>query len=791
MRADGSRGVAGSYWYLVGTMGVGRTDAQEETMRTTLARIALLTATAAGVLCAGAAGPASAVSAPGPSTWEMRQPVAMAGSLADVQFITDNTGWAVGQDGTVVKSTTSGASWAKKSVPTTLDLSAVAFASAARGWAVGEQGMVLRTIDGGTTWNRIPSKTTKDLRAISSGTRKTVVAVGNGGRIIRSTDGGLSWSVRRSPVSDILTDVRFFSARTVVAVAAHGAIIRSTDGGRTWSVRRKGAANPPFVMRVPYSSGVDSISRRTGWVTSLQGVFRTRDGGRTWSRVGAKKRLTRVDFVSSRTGYAILNADYEEWPPADAFAIYKTTNAGVSWRRVFYGSPEAGVPALGTFNAISFPSAKRGVVVGVNGTIVTMTDGRTWKRVSGDMPDIIDMDFVSDSDGWAARREMFTGDREGPKSTGPRTLLKTRSAGATWTQTASPSPTYLEWVEFASPTTGWVGDVAGHVFKTTDAANSWATETAISREPFFVDGMHGWAPDGNAEAILRTADGGVTWETLSVDVGVAPESYSGYDTIRALYFVSADVGWCIGYGDIFKTLDGGQTWSLQHASPNPYTLGGLRFDTADVGWALSWRGDSSKLLLKTTDGGTTWAPVDNSSFIDWMAAFADSDIVYGMHRFSTIFPENSLYRSDDGGLTWAQQTAPVATLYFQVAMKTTSPERGWLYGDHGQIVRLSRTAVLGAPLSASSVSHVSTLTVHGSFGSDADETGVRVRVYRWRLVSGDWKPQGSAWATVAGDEYNVAVKLETPGIWRLGAYHPADTQHNSSWAPQFTTVEVY
>ncbi len=83
------------------------------------------------------------------------QTTGVGGELADVFFLDTGTGWAVGQDGVIIKTTNGGQTWSRQTSGTTSYLNAIHFADANHGWAVGRDGNILSTADGGTTWTKI------------------------------------------------------------------------------------------------------------------------------------------------------------------------------------------------------------------------------------------------------------------------------------------------------------------------------------------------------------------------------------------------------------------------------------------------------------------------------------------------------------------------------------------------------------------------------------------------------------------------------------------------------------
>jgi hypothetical protein len=69
--------------------------------------------------------------------------------LRSIYFSTSTTGWAVGINGIILKTTDSGINWQKQVSPTNNHLFSVCFTSPTTGWIVGDYGTILKTNDGG------------------------------------------------------------------------------------------------------------------------------------------------------------------------------------------------------------------------------------------------------------------------------------------------------------------------------------------------------------------------------------------------------------------------------------------------------------------------------------------------------------------------------------------------------------------------------------------------------------------------------------------------------------------
>jgi hypothetical protein len=69
-----------------------------------------------------------------------------------------------------------------------------------------------------------------------------------------------------------------------------------------------------------------------------------------------------------------------------------------------------------------------------------------------------------------------------------------------------------------------------------------------------------------------------------------------------------------------------------------------------------------------------------------------------------------------------------------------------------------------------------------------------VRIYKYRYVSGKWKPYGYVKARVANyssySRYSKALSFPARGKWRIRAYHPACSLHVAKWSAKYDHVTV-
>lgn len=91
------------------------------------------------------------------------------------------------------------------------------------------------------------------------------------------------------------------------------------------------------------------------------------------------------------------------------------------------------------------------------------------------------------------------------------------------------------------------------------------------------------------------------------------------DHIEDIYFLNSNEGWLItNYDRVYKTTDAGRSWEFIYNSIGEF--GGddadLIFTDSDTGYCVNtYAGQMQEKLYQTTDGGSTWNPVEGTTRI--------------------------------------------------------------------------------------------------------------------------------------------------------------------------------
>ncbi len=207
-------------------------------------------------------------------------------------------------------------------------------------------------------------------------------------------------------------------------------------------------------------------------------------------------------------------------------------------------------------------------------------------------------------------------------------------------------------------------------------SNALTLSNGFTDMKFFNNGDIGFAVHN--EAILRTTNRGQSW---------APALYTPEELLSKLSFPSATTIYACGGVQIFKSTNGGSSWT--DISFNPY-FGNQRFNniffTSNTSGYVTESAQSK--IYRTTDGGVSWNKMNNDTLIPVYA----NDLYFT--NDSTGFVASDLYQVDktsDYGKTWEpckKNTSYQFKNYSMNALFFLNPMTAWVGGD-GEYLMIS------------------------------------------------------------------------------------------------------
>jgi len=349
-------------------------------------------------------------------------------------------------------------------------------------------------------------------------------------------------------------------------------VLRTTDGGVHWQAVLRCSPYQGFPGKgAGYATcPVDFRSATTATVLETQqstmNIYHTVNGGQTWQRSTLKAGYIETPpvFVDALHGWALATDNFPGYDPGSSYigkeiSLFRTVDGGQSWQKIGSSAATSQLPstsddAYGTapFTAstrMAFTSDTTGWLVGTSyrkdesmfsWLYVTHDGGTTWQKVT--------ISFPASADALWAPQFFSAQDGLLPISTsGPAPAYKletmlyaTDNGGITWAGTSVPfdvtNATYLDMTHAWT----WTGSLNQNTFATTsDGWRHWTkgsihTHFARVYGFDFVSPTLGWAiadnlrmsmpePSGGLRsgdnvALLRTTDGGLTWQEIAHSV---------------------------------------------------------------------------------------------------------------------------------------------------------------------------------------------------------------------------------------------------------------------------------
>ena len=287
-------------------------------------------------------------------------------------------------------------------------------------WVSGTNGTVLRTTDGGATWADVSPQGLgtdvlqfRDIEAFDA-RHAVILSIGTGedSRILRTDDGGATWTetFRNTDPNAFYDCMAFSSPRRGLAMSdpvdGRFRLVETSDGGRSWSAvdpaGMPAAKDGEFAFAASGTCLTTGVGGRTylasGGVDPAR-VFTSTDHGRTWTVAdspvagGESAGIFSVTFRDARRG-VVVGGDFTAPTGAVDNAAW-TEDGGVTWTKSTtnpsgYRSGSAWVPR----------TSRTVLAVGPSGSDVSTDGGRTWATF--DTGSFDSVECTSDGACWAS-----------------------------------------------------------------------------------------------------------------------------------------------------------------------------------------------------------------------------------------------------------------------------------------------------------------------------------------------------------------------------------------------------
>lgn len=183
------------------------------------------------------------------------------------------------------------------------------------------------------------------------------------------------------------------------------------------------------------------------------------------------------------------------------------------------------------------------------------------------------------------------------------------------------------------------------------------------------------------QGFFKSLDGGKTWQGSTQGLQSAAAR-----NVRAIAMGVNEL--LIGTSDgAYRSADGGRTW--QAAGLAGYDLSAIAFaryvGPPTVIAAIDGVNNPGARVVLSTDLGASWAPIKQGLAPDIVvSAIAAGPVPVGANLRAVFLAANAgVFKSDDGGQTWAQQSGLPAQGYGSLALSSADPNILYVGSDGG------------------------------------------------------------------------------------------------------------
>jgi len=602
-------------------------------------------------------------------------------SINSIKFF-NNTGWAAGNYGLILKTNNRGQTYVKQSVQSFANINRVFILDSLTCYLLDDSSRIYKTTNGGNVWhlNSVFNAVIKDVHFINQSTG--FITTEN--NIGITYNGGTDW-IFESPDNSsqyLFYDVNVTNNLTVFITALnqtndYAYVFKSTNMGINW---------------VWYNTTVDGlemnntyfVDNQTGWCagTRFDNLFilKTSNGGVNWSESHSNYNSfnnNNIYFQNNLTGYI-----------TSLTKVIKTTNGGLNWYTLLSGN---GFQTSFFYNDSLFYLADR-----YSQVLRTSTAGSSFDTLLGRQNTTLNnIQSISQNVLWCNGINASN--------------WKSVNGGANWYYDSYSASLNIKYTYFTDVNTGYSIANRGMLYRTTNFGNNWQTIYDYAGEIFslyFINNLTGWSFGDNM--IIKTTNGGVNWIILN-----------NTSSIRNAKFTDEQHAYGYDGNKLLRTTDGGVNWA--HVTADFIT--DYSFINALTGWVVSSI-DTSALIQKTTNGGNSWNSVSVTDENINKIKFINQSTGY-------LLSYNRLYRTTNSGVVWRRVSIPTSLRIF--AMDISDENTGWLCGENSVILKLENGSWIYVN---SEINNIPGFELYQNFPNPFNsETSIKFNIHKQSMAS--------------------------------------------------------
>ncbi len=490
-----------------------------------------------------------------------------------------------------------------------------------------------------------------------------------------------------------------------------------TAGGGIWKSQNGGMSFAPVFdkycqsigalavekgnAKVVYAGAGESNMRNT--VSIGDGMYKTTDGGSNWQKIGldSSEHISKILFDPNDNKTLFVAVPGPLWSSSPHRGLYKTTDAGKTWKKILFVNNETGCadiainPANPKIMLASFWQFRRkpySFASGGPGSALykSIDGGETWSKVTKGLPTgevgriVVTINPSKPEEVLAIVEARTPG------------LFISKDEGSSWeklaaTENITARPFYFSTLVFDPKDAKKVYRPAFDFQYSKDGGFSWSSALVGGVEPH-ADHHALWINPANTDMMYLGTDGGVY---LSLNKGVSWQFLNNLP-VGQFYHVSTDNEKTY---NVYGGLQDNGSWMAPNSSPGGVSSADWDFINGGDGFWVEPSPLNSKIVFAEYQGG-------NASRIDLSSGFSASikpqklageadhrfhwntPIVTGLSvkksaagkpLYNLYMANQYLYKSTDEGRNWQRISADLTT---NDKSKQKTEESGGITGDN-------------------------------------------------------------------------------------------------------------
>ncbi|MEI7485189.1 MAG: hypothetical protein WCK13_10820, partial [Ignavibacteriota bacterium] len=425
--------------------------------------------------------------------FEYQNPYYTPESINSIQFV-NQTGWAVGNDGLILKTSNGGLSFIQQFTSSKANFKKVFILDSLTSYVLNDSSGIFKTLNGGNNWTLISAFNTpvNDVHFINQNTG----FIASEFQIGSTSNGGVNWSFvspeNSSPynffkISFINAQTGFVSALNLTTNYSY--IFKTTNAGNNWSW---------------YNTTIDAfeinnmhfLNSQTGWCAGSRFEYlyamETSNGGVNWTEsysLNNSLKPNNIYFADINTGYI-----------TSPLKIFKSTNGGANWLTIISGA---------AFQSSYFINSSSFYLADNYSRIFKPThSGNTFDTLLGKQNSLLQKIQSIDANKLWSNGLNYAN-------------WKSTNGGVNWVFDNAATALSIKYTEFTDVNTGFAIAGRGTLFKTSDFGANWNHLLDHSGEIYslhFLNSQTGWAFADNS--IFKTTNSGLNWTTFGNSVSI-------------------------------------------------------------------------------------------------------------------------------------------------------------------------------------------------------------------------------------------------------------------------------